>query len=124
MPPLFNHLHEENFDTKTPLPKAQAPRLTQLKSRFIACSSSDAAPTVAHRLRVRLSQLLSMSSISLINYDIDIFQPLVNYGVDSLLGVELRDWIAIEFASDIAIFEIMSGASLIQIEASVVKSSR
>lgn len=41
--------------------------------------------------------------------EVDVFKPLVAYGVDSLLAVELRSWLAKEFGADVALFEIQGG---------------
>ena len=38
---------------------------------------------------------------------IDARKPLHSYGVDSLLTVELRNWLATEFSVDIPVFEIL-----------------
>ncbi|KAH8597084.1 hypothetical protein B0O99DRAFT_85676 [Bisporella sp. PMI_857] len=124
LPPLFNHLYLEQKSSEVASPPTQAPDLMDLRSRFIAASPQDAALLVAQALRTKLALVLSFSSTSLTNHDIDIFQPLLKYGVDSLLGVELRNWVSREFAADIAVFEIMGGASSLQIGNSVVTSSR
>ena len=41
--------------------------------------------------------------------EIDADRPLHLYGVDSLVAVELRNWINKEFAADVPVFELMSG---------------
>ncbi|KAI0594688.1 polyketide synthase PksD [Biscogniauxia sp. FL1348] len=50
-------------------------------------------------------------------------QPLHAFGVDSLVAVELRSWIAKEFAADMAIFELMGGRSVAAIGELVTKAS-
>jgi len=121
--PLFKHLHLYQDTSRKPI-TFEAPELVGLKSRFLAAAPLEAALVVAHSLRTKVAHLLSTSAASLTNHDIDIFQPLLNYGVDSLLGVELRNWLAREFAADIPIFEIMGGASAIGIGSSIVKLSK
>lgn len=44
--------------------------------------------------------------------DIDVAKPLFEYGVDSLVALELRNWIVKEFRSEIAVFDIMGGISI------------
>jgi len=123
--PLFRNIIWEGHPptVKTTL-SAQAPQLTDLKSRFITASSSNAALVVAHALSCKVAQLLSTSVESLTNHEIDIFVPLLTYGVDSLLGVELRNWLIREFEADIQVFEIMAGASSMVLGVSVVQSSK
>ena len=55
---------------------------------------------------------LSVSLPALENQDLDdvTYKPIQSYGVDSLLAVELRNWIGKEFRADVAVFETQ-GAS-------------
>lgn len=45
-------------------------------------------------------------------HDIDTASPTSQYGVDSLVAVELRDWILREIEADIPVFEILQASSL------------
>ena len=56
--------------------------------------------------------------------EIDADRPLHLYGVDSLVAVELRNWMNKEFASDVPVFELMSGKSIRVIGELVVRSSQ
>lgn len=51
--------------------------------------------------------------------EINTNKPLLSYGVDSLVAVELRNWIMKEFGREIAVFDIMGGSSIMQISAYV-----
>lgn len=44
--------------------------------------------------------------------DIDTTRPMHYYGVDSLIAVELRNWFGKDMSADVAIFDILSGASI------------
>jgi NAD(P)-dependent dehydrogenase (short-subunit alcohol dehydrogenase family) len=56
--------------------------------------------------------------------DIDITKSISAYGVDSLVAVEVRNWIAREIQSDLSVFEILSPVPLSQlIQKLVVKST-
>ncbi|KAK8041286.1 hypothetical protein PG994_014293 [Apiospora phragmitis] len=44
--------------------------------------------------------------------DVDTERPLHAFGVDSLVGVELRNWIAREFAANLPVFEIVGGSTV------------
>ncbi|KAF7931189.1 uncharacterized protein EAE97_009398 [Botrytis byssoidea] len=91
------------------------------RAEFLAASSLvDAGAVISQALVVKLAR-----SLSNIPSDIDLRIPIHSLGVDSLLAVELRTWIASQFQADIAIFEISSGASFAGLGMSVAsKSSR
>lgn len=65
---------------------------------------------------MKLARALSIQSS-----DIDIDQPLHTFGVDSLVAVELRNWIAKQFAADVPVFEIMGGRTVAAIGDLVMK---
>lgn len=44
--------------------------------------------------------------------DIDTGRPLHYYGVDSLVAVELRSWFIKDMSADVAVFDILGGASI------------
>lgn len=58
-----------------------------------------------------LIQKLS-NSLSALHKDVDMQKPMHAYGVDSLLAMELRNWIAKEFSADVPVFEIVGGSTL------------
>ncbi|KAI0199219.1 hypothetical protein F4808DRAFT_217616 [Astrocystis sublimbata] len=47
--------------------------------------------------------------------DIDTSKPVYTYGVDSLVAVELRNWLALELKSDISIFDLTSSAPITEV---------
>jgi hypothetical protein len=67
----------------------------------------DAAAVIVDGLVKRLARSLS----SMEGVEVDIHKPLHTYGVDSLLAIELRKWIAKEFKADIAVFEVVGGST-------------
>lgn len=52
------------------------------------------------------------STLSLSREEIDLATPMHSYGVDSLVAVELRNWFAKELHADVAIFDILGGATI------------
>lgn len=62
---------------------------------------------VIQALATKLGRALSMNPD-----DIDSTKPLFEYGVDSLVAVEIRNWISKDFAADIAVFDIMGGSTI------------
>lgn len=71
-----------------------------------AASLSEAAEAVTKALARKLSSTLSLSL-----EEIDPTVPLHSFGVDSLVAVELRNWFSKEVSADIAIFDILGGAT-------------
>lgn len=73
------------------------------------------APTLADASAVILQALIKKLSKTLfkmrIEQTIEMNKPLTAYGVDSLLAIKLRNWIAKEFLADMAVFEISSGST-------------
>ena len=67
----------------------------------------EASNVVVQALIKKLSKSLSTMQ----DGEVDIYKPLHTYGVDSLLAVELRNWIAKEFQADVAVFETLGGST-------------
>lgn len=55
--------------------------------------------------------------------DIDGRQPIAAYGLDSLVAVEIRNWITRETDASLQILELLSSSSLIALSQLVVKKS-
>ncbi|KAI1120480.1 hypothetical protein F5Y10DRAFT_289649 [Nemania abortiva] len=56
--------------------------------------------------------------------DIEHEKCLSDYGVDSLIAVELRNWLSYDFKASVATFEIMGGKSIASIASSIVERSQ
>ena len=70
-------------------------------------SVSEAGVVVADALTRKLAKALSMPGD-----DIDPGKPMHVYGVDSLVAVEMRNWLAKELRADVAVFELMGNTSI------------
>ncbi|VUC32029.1 unnamed protein product [Clonostachys rosea] len=66
-----------------------------------------AAEIAENALVAKLARALSIAT-----EDIDTGKFLSNYGVDSLMAVELRNWIGNELKASVAVFDIMGGTSI------------
>lgn len=81
---------------------------SNLAALFAGASSTEEAAAIAMRAtREKLSIMMSTPVD-----EIDTDKPFHQYGVDSLAGVELRNWFARELRADLAMFDILGGASL------------
>lgn len=84
-----------------------------------APSQAEASEVVVASLVRKLTKALAME-----HSEIDTTRPLHAYGVDSLLAVELRNWIAKIFRTDVTVFDIMGqGTSICAIGAIVAARS-
>ncbi|KAF2190022.1 reducing type I polyketide synthase [Zopfia rhizophila CBS 207.26] len=116
---IFRHLNEEAEQDAS---KSQSGTEDQKdwKQVFAACKSyPDAAAIISQALIHKLQRTLST-----LQGDIDMERPLASYGVDSLLSVELRGWIAREFMADVAVFEISGASSFATLSGTVASRSK
>ncbi|KAL4877345.1 hypothetical protein BJY04DRAFT_222095 [Aspergillus karnatakaensis] len=56
--------------------------------------------------------------------DINGAQPLHTYGVNSLIAVEIRAWVATKFQTEISVFDILSPTPLSALASKIVKESK
>jgi acyl carrier protein len=70
---------------------------------------------VARAIATRLAAIFSLEAD-----EVDFNQPLAAHGVDSLVAVELRNWLAAAGGVKISIFEILQATSLHQIAALII----
>ena len=83
-----------------------------------AVSQEERATVVTAALVSKLSRSLSISPD-----EVELTKPLSDYGVDSLMAVELRNWITKDFQANVAVFDFMSGMPIEAIGTLVVEKS-
>ena len=107
--PLFQHLYRiESTMATTSAGIGQELNFAALLTA--ASSLSEAGGIVTEALVTKLSKILSCPQ-----EDLDISKPIHLYGVDSLVAVELRNWFAKKMNADVAVFDILGGASCSQV---------
>ncbi|CAF3615362.1 unnamed protein product [Fusarium graminearum] len=79
-------------------------------ARDVFQKSSDARERQQVVIRAIAAKLARAMSIS--PDDVEPSKPLSSYGVDSLMAVELRNWINKEFSSTVAVFDIIGSVSI------------
>ncbi|CAM1501901.1 Fc.00g038850.m01.CDS01 [Cosmosporella sp. VM-42] len=102
--PVFSHLHNmraRRIDSRANLGPSLAQQLKE------ALSITDAATIVLDALIKKLSKSLMIAL-----EDIDATSPTSAYGVDSLVAVEVRNWLLREVKADVPVFEILQASSL------------
>lgn len=92
------------------------------KAEFLAADSITKAGDVVSRALVE--RLMGSQSKAIDMSEVDFSRPLHNFGVDSLMAIELRAWFAKEFAASVPIFEILSEGSLEALGVSVALKSK
>lgn len=73
-----------------------------------ATEPQERADVVVQAVRGRLGRALGVAS-----EDVEPTKLLSDYGVDSLMAAELRNWIGKEFKSNVAVFDITSGITIL-----------
>lgn len=89
---------------------------TQLFRR--AEDASQRTSIVVQALREKLARALAVEVD-----EIDSGKSLTDYGVDSLMGVELRNWMKRDFGANLAVFDIMSSGKTIEDVGKTVSSA-
>ncbi|KAI0100021.1 putative polyketide synthase [Nemania sp. FL0031] len=91
-------------------------------ARFFSTSpkptTAEAASTVSHALATKLAGIMSIS-----RDDMDMAAPIRSFGVDSLVAVEIRNWLSKEVRADVAIFDIQEATSVTALGALAVGKS-
>ncbi|UKZ46287.1 Type I Iterative PKS [Trichoderma virens] len=83
-----------------------------------ASDAGDRTKIVLGALAARLARAMSISSA-----DVELNKSLSHYGVDSLMSVDLRNWIGRELGAFLTAFDIMGGASIAKIADMIVQRS-
>lgn len=103
--PMFSHLRQSGEVNKQGTTDDQ--EVLDLKGLFLASTSlPESGAIVTEALIKKLSK-----SFPTLETNVDARKPLHSYGVDSLLAVELRNWLAKEFSAEIPVFEILGGST-------------
>ena len=115
--PIFRCLHQIRVSSSTsPGDEAKGQDLVALFKN--ASTVADAGSVVANMLRNKISRLVGISTA-----DVDANSQLERYGVDSLVALELRNWLSKELSADLAVFEILGGVTLLDIGKTVAQRS-
>ena len=93
--------------------------LSELKTALTASTSlAHAAELIEGALAFKLSKSLSMSV-----EDIETSRAIHSYGVDSLVAIEMRNWIFKELKSQVSVFDVQSKVPISQFAIKIAKKS-
>lgn len=107
--PMFRFMHQiNNLGTSS---EGVNEAGIDYQALFVSAPSlADAGHLVANALRKKLSKILGVPEDN-----IELKNRVESYGVDSLVAVELRNWLARDMNADLAVFEILGGATLLAV---------
>jgi len=99
---------------------ASADGTVALKDQLAAAESiADASRLVTEAVVAKVAKSLQTSSV-----EIDTNRPLHSYGVDSLVAVEIRNWVFKEIKSDLSIFDILSAVPITTLAQGIAAKSK
>jgi aryl carrier-like protein len=111
--PLFRHMHQ--IKSSSQLHSSPGNKVKNFRSLFIeAATLAEAQAIASEGLQMKLSRVLGLSIES-----IELDRHLESYGVDSLVALELRNWMTKEMGADVAVFELLGGSTLADIGATI-----
>ncbi|KAL9043945.1 MAG: hypothetical protein Q9214_002884 [Letrouitia sp. 1 TL-2023] len=84
-----------------------------------AASVEEGANKVCEAIIAKMSSLLMLPAD-----DISSAKPMSEYGIDSLVAVEMRNWLFREMDANIPILELLAKTSLLQLSEKIVRRSR
>jgi acyl carrier protein len=104
--PLFRHIHAADVTGKSVQGSNRQEKT--FKTDFAEVFSIEKAGlVVTEALQSKISRVTGIAAAQIKTGD-----SLATYGIDSLVAVELKNWLEGEFSADIAVFEILGGATL------------
>ncbi len=99
---------------------ASADGTVSLKDQLAAIESiADALKVITEALAAKVARSLQVPTS-----EIDARKPLHSYGVDSLVAVEIRNWIMKEIKSEITVFDIMATVPMITFAQTITTKSK
>jgi hypothetical protein len=98
-----------------------AEQTISLRQELTRCGTinEEAAQLITAALVQRLASLMMTPEA-----DIDAGRPLSAYGVDSLVAVEVRNWIAREMAVECSVFDVMQNVPITQLAQNLAEKSK
>ncbi|TDZ10621.1 Reducing polyketide synthase pksF [Colletotrichum sidae] len=123
--PLFSHLRlgsagDNNNNDRDSADASHTPRRAVNHRALLAGAASrdEAGGVVLDALLLKVARMLSVEAA-----DLDTSRPLHAYGIDSLVAVELRAWLARELGADVSVLDVMNDSSLARLAETATERS-
>lgn len=115
--PLFSHLHQ--MDSANNLTRSEATASSSgeisLSHQLASVTSlATASALISSALQEKLGRILCRSA-----QEIDASKPMHTHGVDSLVAVELRNWLSHGLRVDVSVFEILGVSGILALGRSI-----
>jgi zearalenone synthase (highly reducing iterative type I polyketide synthase) len=94
-------------------------KAASLASRLARADSVQAGEIILHALVGKIAHMLQIPP-----YEVDPSQPMYRYGVDSLVALEVRNWITKELKANVALLEILAAVPIAVFAAKITEKSR
>jgi acyl carrier protein len=78
--------------------------------RLVQAPASEAEELVLAYLRVQVAKVLQLEASQL-----NIYQPLTDFGIDSLMAVEMKNRLLLDLKVDLPLGKLLEGSSLAQV---------
>ncbi|KAF4594413.1 polyketide synthase [Ophiocordyceps camponoti-floridani] len=116
----FSYLGEVDMRASAEMAGEEMTDDARLVDRLSASKTMDeAAEVVQDMLLARISTIMSLPTA-----DIDTAKPVHAYGVDSLVAVELRNWLSKRLRSDVSIFDLTGNMAITTLSRKIASRSR
>ena len=115
--PRFVHILRSVFSSDTQ--ESRSCNTVSLRGALAGARSLDQASHLICDAMIDKFSAISMTPRGEISKD----KPLVAYGLDSLVGVEIRNWISTELEVNLPILELMTSNSLVHLSTMIVEKS-
>ena len=118
--PMFRHLFQmAPEETKTDIYNADAAVVDRAAILKKTTSKDEAAGLVTQWFSGKIRQVLGLPEP-----DLDSSRPMHTYGIDSLVAIDLKSWLAREIGADIEVFVLLGNMSLKMVSAMAAEKSR
>lgn len=119
--PIYSYLHTlpSRYDTSKDSASNQESKKLPSFTLPDAASLAEATSIITEAIQTQLSSLLVVSKD-----DIDTKKPIHNYGVDSLVAVEMKNWFAKGVGADVGTTEILGKDGIAELAGKVAVRSR
>ncbi|KAI5463900.1 hypothetical protein BGZ63DRAFT_453186 [Mariannaea sp. PMI_226] len=116
----FSYLRQMHTEVKGDSEKEGQDETSKLLAQLRICQSLDEATEVSQNL------LLSgiAKHLSIPAYDIATERPIHMYGIDSLVAVELRNWLSLKLKSELTIFDLTGSDPITEVSKKVASRSK
>jgi hypothetical protein len=115
--PLFSHLHQmdtANNVSRSEVTTSSSGEVSLFHQLASVTSLATASALISSALQEKLGRILCRSA-----QDIDASKPMHTHGVDSLVAVELRNWLSHGLRVDVSVFEILGVSGIVALGRSI-----